>query len=129
MENFREFSCGPDPFGRTWHILFKWLQTAISIRHSDSVDVKFLVQCGEEEGQKTIAMPHLTLRELAKDIEVKMTDAWCARLAKQHLEHLILSGEDLEKDLITPSPVQLRQYAVNEKEQEAREVRSRRGAA
>ena len=74
-------------------------------------------------------MPHLTLRELAKDIGVKMTDAWCARLAKQHLEHLILSGEDLEKDLITPSPAQLREYALNEKDEEAREVRHRRGAA
>jgi hypothetical protein len=129
MENFREFSCGPDPFGRTWQVWFKWLQTAISLRHSDSVDVKFLVKDGDEEGQKTISMPHLTLRELAKDLGVKMTDAWCARLAKQHLEHLILSGEDLEKDLITPSPPQLRDYAENEKAQEAQEVRTRRGAA
>jgi hypothetical protein len=129
MENFREFHCGPDPFGRTWQVWFKWLQTAISIRHSDSVDVKFLVKSGEEDGQKTISMPHLTLRELAKDIDVKMTDAWCARLAKQHLEHLILSGEDLEKDLITPSPAQLRQYAEIEKSLQAQEVRSRRGAA
>jgi hypothetical protein len=129
MENFREFSCGPDPFGRTWQVWFKWLQTAISLRHSDSVDVKFLFKDGDEEGQKTISMPHLTLRELAKDLGVKMTDAWCSRLAKQHLEHLILSGEDLEKDLITPSPHQLREYAENEKAQEAQEVRTRRGAA
>ncbi len=129
MENFREFTCGPDPFGRTWKVYFKWLQTAISIRHSDSVDVKFVVAEGEESGFKTISMPHLTLRNLAADVDVKMTDAWCARLAKQHLEHLILSGEDLEKDLITPSTAQLRQYADAEKSWETEQVRSRRGAA
>lgn len=129
MENFREFQCGPDPFGRMWEIYFKWLQTAISIRHSDSVDVKFVVRNGEESGEKTISMPHRKLRELASGIGVKMTDAWCARLAKRHLEHLIVTGEDLEKDLITPSPTQLRAYAESEKDQETQEVRSRRGAA
>ncbi len=129
MENFREFRCGPDPFGRTWQIYFKWLQTAISIRHSDSVDVKFVFKVDAEDGAKTISMPHLTLRELARDMDIKMTDAWVARLAKQHLEFLILSGEDMEKDLITPSPEQLRRYAGNEKKWEAEQVRSRRGAA
>jgi hypothetical protein len=129
MENFREFSCGHDPFGRTWQIWFKWLQTAISIRHSDSVDAKFLLKSGDENGEKTISMPHLTLRELAKDLGVKMTDAWCARLAMQHLEHLILSGEDLEKDIVTPSPAQLRRYAEREKQWEVDQVRGRRGAA
>ena len=129
MENFREFRCGPDPFGRTWEVWFKWLQTAISIRHSDSVDVKFILRSGEETGHKTISMPHRGLRELAAELDVKMTDPWCARLAKRHLEHLIFSGEDLEKDLIAPSRAQLRQYAVNERDQELQEIRTRRGAA
>ena len=65
MENFRDFTCGPDPFGRMWHIELKWLQTAISIRHSDSVDAKFVLECDGAKQQKTIAMPHLTLRNLA----------------------------------------------------------------
>jgi hypothetical protein len=129
MENFRDFSCGPDPFGRTWQIWFKWLQTAISIRHSDSVDVKFILRSGEDSESKTISMPHLGLRNLAKDMGIAMTDAWCARLAKQHLEHLILSGEDMEKDLVTPSPEQLRQYAQRQKDWEADQIRRRRGAA
>jgi hypothetical protein len=29
MQNFREFEAGPDPFGRTWRVKFKWLLTAI----------------------------------------------------------------------------------------------------
>jgi hypothetical protein len=129
MENFRNFTCGPDPFDRTWQVWFKWLQTAISIRHSDSVDVKFLLRSGEESESKVISMPHLTLRELAKDMGIEMSDAWCSRLAKEHLEHLILSGEDMEKDLITPSAGQLRSYAQHQKDWEAQQVRRRRGAA
>jgi hypothetical protein len=58
-----------------------------------------------------------------------MSDPWCSRLAKQHLEYLILSGEDMEKDLITPSPDRLRGYAQREKDWEAEQVRRRRGAA
>ena len=51
MENFRDFQMGPDPFGRTWHALFKYLQTGISIRHSDSVDVCFVLESGEERAE------------------------------------------------------------------------------
>ena len=32
-----------------------------------------------------------------------MTDAWCSRLAALHLKHLIETGEDMEKDLVTVS--------------------------
>jgi hypothetical protein len=39
----RLFEAGPDPFGRTWKVQFRWLQTGISIRHADTVDVKFWV--------------------------------------------------------------------------------------
>jgi len=40
LENFRNFEAR-DPFGEVWEVTFLGLQTAISIRHSDSVDVKF----------------------------------------------------------------------------------------
>ena len=43
MLNFRQFEAGPDPFGRKFQVMFKWLQTAISIRHSDTIDVKFVL--------------------------------------------------------------------------------------
>ena len=45
-ENIREFQVGPDGEGRVWSVQFVWLQTAISIRHADAVDVKFLVSDG-----------------------------------------------------------------------------------
>ena len=61
MLNFRQFEVGPDPFGRNWQVLFKWLQTAISLRHSDTVDVKFALQSADTLVQKQIAIPHADL--------------------------------------------------------------------
>jgi hypothetical protein len=129
MQNFRDFDAGPDPFGQMWHVRFKWLQTAISIRHSDSVDVKFLLESGTETMQKTISMPLPELLLVAKESGIAMTDAWCSRLAMQHVEHLIASGDDMEKDLITVSSSDLTSYDRAVREWEAGEVRRIRGAA
>jgi hypothetical protein len=112
MFNFREFDAGPDPFGRKFHVLFKWLQTAISIRHADTVDVKFLlVDDNEGRTQKTIALPHADLLQVSREIGRALDDPWCARLAALHLQHLIATGEDMEKDLVTLLPADLKRYA------------------
>jgi hypothetical protein len=110
MLNFRQFEAGPDPFGRTWKVEFKWMQTAISLRHSDTVDVKFVLRDDGTRVEKTIAMPHIDLLRLSKETGRPMTDAWCSRLAALHLQHLIETGEDMEKDLITVSPEELAAY-------------------
>jgi hypothetical protein len=110
MENFRQFEAGPDPFGRTWKVEFKWLQTAISLRHSDTVDVKFVVHDDSTRTEKTIALPHADLLALSQKTDRPMTDAWCSRLAALHLKHLIETGEDMEKDLVTLSPEELAAY-------------------
>src|SRR5690242_11798098 len=101
MQNFRDFSAGPDPFGRTFHVLLKWMQTAISIRHSDTVDAKFVLTSGDTRQEKAIAMPHADLVRLSGASGHEMTDAWCSRLAAMHLCHPVETGEDLEKDLVT----------------------------
>jgi hypothetical protein len=110
MLNFRQYEAGPDPFGRTWKVEFKWMQTAISLRHSDTVDVKFVLRDDGTRVEKTIAMPHIDLLRLSKEMGRPMTDAWCSRLAALHLQHLIETGEDMEKDLITVSPEELAAY-------------------
>ena len=110
MQNFRQFEIGPDPFGRTWKVEFKWMQTAISLRHSDTVDVKFVLRDDGTRGEKTIAMLHVDLLQLSKKTGRPMTDAWCSRLAALHLRHVIETGEDMEKDLITVSPKELAAY-------------------
>src|SRR5437764_6104088 len=113
MLPFREFDAGPDPFGRKFHVLFKWLQTAISLRHSDTVDVKFVLV--DEDGgaaEKTIALPHADLLQVSRETSRPMDDPWCARLAELHLLHLVRTGEDIEKDLVTVGVSDLRRYAA-----------------
>jgi hypothetical protein len=112
MLSFRDFQAGPDPFGRTFRVLFKWLQTAISLRHADTVDVKFVLEA--EDGskvEKAIALPHSDLLRAASEAGRTMDDAWCARLAAMHLLHLIETGEDMEKDLVTVAYDDLATYA------------------
>ena len=113
MLNFRQFEVGPDPFGRTWQVLFKWLQTAISLRHSDTVDVKFVLRSGETRLEKQIAMPHAELLELSRRTGHQLTDAWCSRLAAGHLKTMVESGQDLDKDLVTVRLNELLEYAAD----------------
>ena len=117
MLNFRQFEAGPDPFGRKFQVMLKWLQTAISIRHADTVDVKFvLVDENEARTEKTIALQNADLLTISKETGRKIDDPWCARLAALHLKHLIETGEDMEKDLVTVSLADLRRYAEREKQ-------------
>ena len=126
MLNFREFEAGPDPFGRKFQVLFKWLQTAISIRHADMVDVKFIiVDENGERTQKTIALPHADLLRISHETGRAMDDPWCARIAALHLKHLISTGEDMEKDLVTVQPADLKRYAAEISRMEQAELAAR----
>jgi hypothetical protein len=112
MLGFREFEAGPDPFGRKFQVLFKWLQTAISLRGADTVDVKFILT--DENGgrtEKTIALPHASLLDVSRQTGRDMDDPWCARLAVLHLLHVVETGEDMEKNLVTVMPADLKRYA------------------
>jgi hypothetical protein len=129
MGNFRQFEVGPDPFGRTWQVLFKWLQTAISLRHSDTVDVKFVLRSDGTQVQKQIAMPHADLLKLSRRTEHEMSDAWCSRLAGLHLKRMVESGEDLEKDLVTVRLNELSGYAAEIAREEGAGMTARQGAA
>lgn len=124
MHNFREFEAGPDPFGRKFHVYFKWLQTAISIRHSDTVDVKFiLVPEGEGERlEKVVALPHADLLTAAQSAARKLDDPWCGRIAAMHVRHLVETGEDMEKSLVTLSLAEIKQYAEAEQKAEREAV-------
>ncbi len=112
MLNFRQFEAGPDPFGRKFQVLLKWLQTAISIRHADTIDVKFvLIDDRDQRSEKTIALPHADVLKAAHERNREVDDAWCGRLAAMHLIHLIETGEDMEKELVTTSLAEIRGYA------------------
>src|SRR6202047_5325943 len=114
FRNIRRFKTGPDPFGRMWEVEFRWLQTGISIRHADTVDVKFILWTeGEEKQEKVIALPHPHLLLLSAETGHALTDPWCMRLAARHLIYMIESGEDLEKTLITLSLPALQRAAAD----------------
>ena len=107
----RLFEAGPDPFGRMWKVQFRWLQTGISIRHADTVDVKFFVTPdGGPTEEKVIALPHPELLKLTVERGRKLTDPMCLRLAAAHLRHMIETSEDIEKTLVTVTPEELATY-------------------
>src|SRR5579872_7166886 len=119
LDNFRDFKAGPDPFGRTWQVYFRWLQTGISIRHADTVDVKFGIGTdGEPPGaaavdfeERVIALHHPALLEVGKKMGHPLTDTWCLKLAALHLKHMLESGEDMEKILVTMGPDEIELHA------------------
>jgi hypothetical protein len=112
IKNFRHFEAGPDPFGRTWQAYFRWLQTGISIRHADTVDVKFGIATeGIPSEERVIALSHPGLLALSKETGHPLTDTWCLKLAALHLRHMLRTGEDMEKTLVTLHPAELAEYA------------------
>jgi hypothetical protein len=107
----RAFQAGPDPFGQTWNVQFRWLQTGISIRHADTVDVKFFLTPPHGEPQeKVVALPNPGLLQLTTQRNRKLSDTYCRRIAAAHLRHMIETSEDMDKTLVTVSPQELSAY-------------------
>jgi hypothetical protein len=112
MDNYRKFTAGPDPFGRTWDVEFQWLQTAISIRHSDSVDLKYIIGTqGEPRQEKVIALPHPDLLAVCKQVDHPLSDPFCLKLAGMHISWMIESFEDMDKMLVTVTHPELLHHA------------------
>lgn len=126
MLNYREFDAGPDPFGRKFRVLFKYIQNGISIRHADTVDCKFiLADESGEQSEKLIALQHADVVRLAKESGRAVDDPWCARLATLHLLHLIATGEDIEKSLVTIPYPDLQRYAADLAREETAAIQAR----
>jgi hypothetical protein len=108
----RLFEAGPDPFGRMWKAQFRWLQIGISIRHADTMDVKYWLTPvgGGETEEKVIALPHPLLLKLTRERGEKLTDPYCMRLAAAHIRHMIETLEDMEKTIITVKEEELMSY-------------------
>lgn len=111
-DHARLFEAGPDPFGRMWKVQFRWLQIGISIRHADTVDVKFfLTPDGGTTEEKVIALPHPALLQIVSDQKLKLSDPFCMRLAAMHVRHMVETLEDMDKTLVTVSPEELAVYS------------------
>ena len=110
MENFRDFEVGPDPFGEKWQVHFKYLQTGISIRHSNSVDVCYVLDNGSTRMQKTVVIQNADLRAYAARTGRPVSDAWCSRIAMCKLRYVIETAEDLEKDYLPVTARDIEEY-------------------
>jgi len=110
MQNFRDLNLGPDPFGRTWHAQFKYLQTGISIRHSDSVDVCYLLDNGDEKVQKIVVIQNADIRAYGTRTGRPVSDAWCSRIAMCKLRYVIETAEDLEKEYLPVTAQEIEEY-------------------
>ena len=119
IENFRRFTAGPDPFGRSYDVRFLWAQNGISIRHADTVDVKWELKSDTDATQKVVALPHPDLLNIAARHSRPITDPWCMKLAALHLEQMILTGEDMEKTIVTVSNPEMERYAAALEKQHA----------
>lgn len=112
-DNPRSFEIGPDPFGRTWQVRFQWLQNGISIRHADTVDVKFSLSAPGEPGQeKVVAFNHAHLLAAINKSGGTLSDAWCLKMGGMHLRHMVESFEDMDKALVDVSLEDMERYAA-----------------
>jgi hypothetical protein len=112
VENFRRFQTEADPFGRVWDVEYRWVQNGISIRHADTVDVKFNIWTVDEPKQeRVIALRHPDLLRLSAERGEPLTDPWCMKLAALHLKRMIETDEDMEKTLVTVSYDDLARHA------------------
>jgi len=109
LENFRNFEVA-DLFGRAWKVSFLWQQNGISIRHADTVDVKFELVSGDAREIKVISLSHPDLLALSRKAGRPVTDSWCSRLAALHLKQSVETGEDLDKQLLSPSLAMLERH-------------------
>lgn len=97
--NYEDFAVSSSLDGTNYHCRFHTLTTGISPRHSDTVDVKFLVN-----GRGVvIALPHAALAEHRRRTGRSLTDADVIQLAGLCLKELLDKGEWTEEPLVTVS--------------------------
>lgn len=100
--DYKEFSVNSPLDGKNYHCRFYTLVTGIAPRHSDTVDVKFLVN-----GRGlVIALPHSAFAEYRRRTGRGFTDADAIRIAALFLKELLERAERMENPLLTLSPQQ-----------------------
>ena len=105
--NFEEFSAYSSLEEKNYHCRFYNLTTGIAPRHSDTVDVKFLVN-----GKGVVvALAHAGLVEFRRQTGRSLTDPDVIWIAALTLKELLETGDGVEEPLITLSPQQTLEQA------------------
>jgi hypothetical protein len=77
------------------HCIYQALIVAISTRHADAIDIKFLV-----DGRPVwIALPHLAWVEYKNRTGKLITDPLAVEIAGHYLKTALLSGEGVGRDM------------------------------
>lgn len=96
------------PFdGKLYRCRFHTLVTGISPRHSDTVDVKFLVN----GAPVVLALPHAAFAEYHRKTGRPLTDQDAVRIAGLSLKRLLERGERADVPLLTLTPQQTLELA------------------
>jgi hypothetical protein len=81
--------------GKKVHCIYQALIVAISTRHADAVDIKFLV-----DGQPAwVALPHPAWVEYKKRTGKDITDPLAVQIAGHHLKQSLESGMETGREL------------------------------
>lgn len=98
--DYRHFEVRSRLNNQVYHCHFVYLQTAISLRHSDTVDVKFLVN----GTGVVVALPHRAWVEYQTKTGRPLTDELAAQVAAALLTEALERGDDMELlDLSPPA--------------------------
>ncbi|MGH9783767.1 MAG: hypothetical protein ACRD88_06235 [Terriglobia bacterium] len=100
--DFEEFQVRSPLDQKTYHCRFHTLTTGISLRHSDTVDVQFLLN----GSPIVLALPHAAFAEYRRKAGRALTDRDAVRIAGLALQHLLERGERLDTPLLTLSSEQ-----------------------
>lgn len=91
----------------TYHCRFHTLVTGISLRHSDTVDVKFLVN----GTGVVLALPHAAFAEYRRKTGRALTDQDAMQMASLALKQMLERGEQANVPLLTLSSEQTLELA------------------
>lgn len=105
--NYAEFEVHSPLDGKAYQCRFHTLMTGISLRHSDTVDVKFLAN----GVGVVLALPHAALAEYRRKAGHALTDRDAIRIAGLALKQLFERGERVDAPLLTLSPEQTLELA------------------
>jgi hypothetical protein len=83
--------------GNQLHCQYQALIVAISTRHADAVDIKFMV----EDRPVWVALPHPAWVEYNRQTDKVITDPMAVQIAGHYLKWAIESGEDSGREMYT----------------------------
>lgn len=107
--DYRDFQARSSLTQQDYHCQFVYLQTAISLRHSDTVDVKFRVN----GTGVVVALPHTAWVEYQHRTGQPLTDERAAQVAASLLQEALERGDDIELLDLHPTTAQVLDKALS----------------